>query len=150
MTKNADGSFKIVLSSSDVSKTGQSYTLTLGFSDTSIASASLTLPSTLSFNVAVKCTKVADCSSSVQSNILFFIGQTKLLTIPACVLTPSICIYTITGSLASTGVNTPAAGFATMTRNANNSFQVQLSSSDTSIPQGQVYQLSTTFLASDA
>ena len=65
MTKNADGSFKIVLSSSDVSKTGQSYTLTLGFSDTSIASASLTLPSTLSFNVAVKCTKVADCSSSV-------------------------------------------------------------------------------------
>ena len=65
MTKNADGSFKIVLTSNDVSKTGQSYTLTLGFSDPSIASASLSLPSALSFNVAVKCTKVADCSSSV-------------------------------------------------------------------------------------
>jgi hypothetical protein len=45
MTKNTDGSFKIVLTLSDVSKKGQIYKFTLGFSDSSISSASLTKPS---------------------------------------------------------------------------------------------------------
>ena len=74
MSKNANGSFKILLTSSDASKAGESYTFTLGFSDLSLDSTSLTLPSALSFNVAVKCTKVADCSSSVLSDIAYFYG----------------------------------------------------------------------------
>jgi hypothetical protein len=60
-----DGSFKIVFNSSDVSKIGQSYVFTLGFSDSSVSTASLTLPSARTLTVAVKCTKIADCSLSV-------------------------------------------------------------------------------------
>jgi hypothetical protein len=47
ITKNADGSFKIVLTSNDVSRTGQSYIFTFGFSDPSVSF--VTLPSVISF-----------------------------------------------------------------------------------------------------
>ena len=91
------------------------------------------------FNVLFKCTQTVDCSASVQSSLSYFISETTELTIPGCTITPAFCLNTTTGTVTSTGASTPAGGFATLTKNANNSFKITMFSND-SLTTGRTYQ----------
>lgn len=91
-------------------------------------------------NVEVKCTKSVDCSASTQNNLSYFISETTELTVPACLITPGMCANTTLGTLTSIGATTAPSNFATIMKNANDSFKIVLSSSDVSIT-GQSYTL---------
>ena len=64
LIKNTDGSgsFKLSLYLSDPLLTGITYTFALSFTYPSVAT--VTQPTSSSFNVLVKCTKSVDCSAS--------------------------------------------------------------------------------------
>ena len=147
LTKNIDNSFTITLTSSDALITGLTYTLSLGFTDTSVILASVTQPTTPAFNILVKCTRSVDCSLSVQSDVDYYITDTTPLTIPACTLIPNICPNTSSGTLTSTGATVPDASFSAFTKNTDNSFTITLASTDVLI-NGLTYSFSLGFTES--
>ena len=74
-----------------------------------------------------------NCSASSQGDFTYFITDATNLTIPACVVTPTICASTTIGTLISTGAATPTADFAVLTKNGDNTFTIALLSTDPSI-----------------
>ena len=68
---------------------------------------------------------------------IYFLSETTKLNVPACVITPSICA--IDPTFTSIGGTSPPSGFATLTKNLDNSFTIPLFSSNPSIT-GQSYQ----------
>ena len=81
---------------------GDSYEFALEFSDSS--GAQLIQTATPLFNVLVKCTKVVDCSSSIQSDFTYFLAEATTITIPACLITPNFCKNLTEGSVKTNNV----------------------------------------------
>ena len=132
--KNVDNSFTITMSSSDPLKTGEKYTLLLGFTDSSSV-LTVTQPSSPSFEVSVKCVKTVNCSNSnpSSSSLNYFVSNsTTKITFAACVITPSICADIMTPSLTSTG-GSPPARFTSVVKKPDNSYEVNFYSNDSNI-----------------
>ena len=134
VVKNADNSFTIKMSSSDPLKTGETYTLRLGFTNPSSA-LTVTQPSSPSFDVSVKCAKTVNCSNSnpSSSSLTYFVSNsTTKITFAACVITPQICADIMTPSLTSTG-GSPPATFTSVVKKLDNSYEVNFYSNDSNI-----------------
>ena len=71
-----------------------------------------------------------NCSGSTLANQTYFITETTLLTVNACVVTPSICTSTTEGTFTSIGANIPPLGFAALTKKTDNSFLITIFSDD--------------------
>ena len=127
VVKNADNSFTITMSSTDPLKTGEKYTLHLGFTD-SYSVLTVTQPSSPSFEVSVKCIKTVNCSNSnpSSSSLDYFISNsTTKITFTACVINPLICADTMTPSLILTGWSPPAAFTAVVKKpDPDNSYEL--------------------------
>jgi hypothetical protein len=89
----------------------------------------VTQPTTPSFNVLVKCTKSVDCSASIASDLTYFLTEMITLSIPACLITPSICKNLTTGSLSTNNV-TINNNLATLMKNNDGTFSVEVLLSD--------------------
>ncbi len=120
LTQNADSSFTITITSNDPLITGQNYTFWLGFQSSN--GVSVLQPALQTFNVEVKCAKTANCADSILVDQIYFITDITQLIVPACVITPNNCPNRIVATFTSSGVNTPPVGFATLSKNTNNSF----------------------------
>ena len=141
IVKNVDNSFTITMSSSDPLKTGEKYTLLLGFTDSSSV-LTVTQPSSPSFEVSFKCVKTVNCSNSNPSSSLlnYFISNlTTKITFAACVINPLICADTMTPSLIPTGGSPPTTLTSVVKKPApDNSYELTFYSNDPNI-SGQAY-----------
>ena len=66
-----------------------------------------------------------DCSAVSVANQIYYLLESTILTIPACIVSTSTTQLTLT--------STPISAFATATKNADNSFKIALASSDLSL-----------------
>ena len=93
----------------------------------------ITQPANPSFEVTVHCATSYDCSASItNSSTGYFVTDTTTVAVPVCKPTPSNCPNEMTATLV-TQSGTPAADFATITKNNDNSWSVTLVSNDPTI-----------------
>ena len=80
--------------SNDALLTDNSYQFTFTFIDPSVDS--VIQPTLPTLAVLVKCTRSVDCSASIFDSFTYYITDSITKTMPACIVTPSVCQNTST------------------------------------------------------